>query len=317
MSPALARAGRSTSLVATRFSRPVLAFYYTWYHPSTFCRCTMSDLPPTPYESGAVATIDRQIDEAASAGITGFITSWPGPGNTQNDNLKTLLGRIARYDHRTGTHFVTSIYIESDAVAIEHNLVGSLHYVIAHYTRNPHFFRWHGKPVLFVWDPLGGGRTLGTWAAARRQVDPHHHLIWSAEGTDLALLGVFDGIHLFSAADWGLQNGTAASIDRSFQTQVVAYGRAHRTPKIWAAGVEPGWDDRKVPGRAHPHVVPRRNGTTYRESWLAAMASHPDWITITSFNEWFEGSMIEPSKTGGNRYLRLTRRLAGEWRRKQ
>lgn len=298
----------------SRAARPVLAFYYTWYHPGTFCRCTMSDLPVTPYESGDVATIDRQISQAAHAGITGFIASWPGPGNTQDDNLRTLLQRAAVYQKKTGTHFVSSIYFETDADAIHNNLVGAMRYLISHYTNDPHFFRWQSRPVIFIWDPLGSGRTLATWASVRRQVDPHYHLIWSAEGTDMSLLSVFDGIHLFSAADWGLTDGSIGSVDRSFASRIAAYSAAHRAQRIWAAGVEPGYDDYRVPGRTNPHRIPRKNGATYRLSWSAAIASRPTWITISTFNEWFEGAMIEPSKTYGNLYLNLTKYYARQWR---
>jgi Glycosyl hydrolase family 99 len=296
-------------------TRPVLAFYYTWYHPSTFCSCQMSDLPPVRYESSDDVTINRQISQAAHAGITGFITSWPGPGNTQNVNLGKLLADAAAYQRKTGTHFVSSIYFESDAVAIRHNLVGAMRYAIKHYVNDPHFFRWHGKPVIFFWDPLGNGRTLKTWADVRRRVDPNHRLIWSAEGTDTSVLSVFDGLHIFTAADWGLLDGTIDSVDRSFRARIDAFNAVHHTHRIWAAGVEPGFDDTRVPGRPHPHVVPRNHGATYRKSWLAAMSSNPSWITITSFNEWFEGAMIEPSVRYGSLYLKLTAKYSTQWRR--
>lgn len=298
----------------SRSARPVLAFYYTWYHPSTFCGCAMSDLPVHPYESGDPATIDRQIREAWGAGLTGFITSWPGPGNTQDANLRLLLSRVAAFDRQTGHQFVTSLYFESDADAVRGNLSGAMSYAIHHYTSEPHFFRWHGKPVIFIWHPVGNGRTLATWSRVRRQVDPGHRLIWSAEGTDLGLLRMFDGIHLFSAGDWGLQDGTMAAVDASFRTRVNAYNASARAQKIWAAGVEPGYDDTRVPGRARPHRVPRKGGATYRLSWIAAIASHPDWITVSTFNEWFEGAMIEPGRTYGTTYLRLTRQYADRWR---
>jgi hypothetical protein len=81
--------------------------------------------------------------------------------------------------------------------------------------------------------------------------------------------------------------------------------------------VEPGFDDSRVPGRAHPHRIPRRDGATYSESWQAAMASRPTWITISTFNEWFEGAMIEPSVTYGDLYLRLTKYYIHQWRHRR
>ncbi len=297
------------------FSRPVLAFYYTWYHPDTFCRCQMSDLPVARYDSSDVATIDRQIRQATQAGITGFITSWPGPGNTQDDNLAKLLLRAAVYQQKTGIHFVSSLYLESDADAVRNNLAGALRYAIKHYTADPHFFHWQGKPVIFIWRPIGNGRTLSTWSALRQQVDPGHRLLWLAEGTDTSLLRVFDGLHLFSAAYWGLLDHTIASVDQSFRTRINAYNSAHRTHKIWIAGVQPGYDDTRVPGRVGTYRVPRNSGTTYRLSWQGAISSAPDWISVSTFNEWFEGSMIEPSLRYGSLYLNLTRQFSGQWRR--
>ncbi|MGH3000688.1 MAG: hypothetical protein ACRDNM_15435, partial [Gaiellaceae bacterium] len=39
----------------------------------------------------------------------------------------------------------------------------------------------------------------------------------------------------------------------------------------------------------------RDDGTTYDNLWRAAIRARPDGITITSFNEWGEGTQIEPA----------------------
>ena len=56
----------------------------------------------------------------------------------------------------------------------------------------------------------------------------------------------------------------------------------------------------------------RDGGAFFRETWSAAMATNPDMIMITSFNEWLEGTHIEPSVTYGDFYLNLTRELIGK-----
>ena len=39
----------------------------------------------------------------------------------------------------------------------------------------------------------------------------------------------------------------------------------------------------------------RRDGATYDGMWLSAIASGADVVTITSYNEWHEGTQIEPA----------------------
>lgn len=297
-------------------NRPVLAFYYPWYTPSTWCRCTMSDLPTIQYNSDDISTVDRQINWAAKAGITGFISSWWGKGSMTDNNFVKLLARSGMYEQQTGIHFASTIYFESDSPALQgfNTIVQQLRYVINTYAKSTAFLHWHSKPVIFFWHPLTNSRTLSMWAQVRKQVDPNNSTFWSVEGTDVSVLSVFDGIHLFSAAYWGILHNNIAAVDQGFRARVDAYNRAHHTQKVWAAGVLPGYDDTRVPGRKGTFIVPRNNGATYRASWNGALSSNPDFITITSFNEWFEGAMIEPSVTYGNLYLDITRQFASKWR---
>jgi hypothetical protein len=308
--------GQTASANVTSTQRPVLAFYYSWYSLSTWSSRTMSDLPTTRYNSNDTATINRQLQEAATAGITGFISSWWGAGDQTDQNFAKLLALSTTLENTQHTHFASSIYFESDAPALQgtNRIVSNLRYALSHYGNNTHFFHWQGKPVLFFWDPLGNGRTLAQWAIIRQQVDPKHQTIWSAEGVDTNLLSVFDGIHLFSAAYWGIQHKNINAVDQGFRAKINSYNQAHKTQKIWAAGVLPGYDDTRVPGRKGTYVIPRNNGATYRESWGGAISSSPDWITITTFNEWFEGAMIEPSNHYGDLYLNITRQYTKQWR---
>lgn len=278
----------------------------------------MSDLPTIQYNSNDQATIQRQLTWAVNSGITGFISSWWGAGSTTDQNFARLLAQSAALQSTTGYAFDSTIYFESDAPALSgtSNIVTALRYIISHYSNNANFFHWHGKPVIFFWDPLGNGRTLSTWASIRSQVDPNKTTIWSAEGTDTSLLSVFDGLHLFSGAYWGLLHGDITTVDQGFRTTIDAYNRAHSTQKIWAAGVLPGYNDTRIPGRKGTYIVPRNNGNTYRQSWTGALSSNPDWITITSFNEWFEGSMIEPSITYGDLYLQITQQFVQQWHKR-
>jgi hypothetical protein len=306
-------ASPSHDVRAASGSLPVLAFYYTWYSKATWCLCKMTDLPPVSYDSAATGTIDRQISQAANAGINGFITSWWGQGDSTDVNFAALQSRAAMRSAAGRSRFTSTIYFEPDSPKLrtQAEIIQGLRYVMRTYAQSPFFFRLHGKPVIFIWDALGNGRALTEWSAIRAAVDPGHRTLWSADGTNPSLLTVFDGMHLFAAADWAVADGTIGATDTGFRQDVDAFNVAHHTQRFWAAGVSPGWNDTRVPGRAHPHITPRRDGATYRASWAGAKASRPDLITITSWNEWFEGSNIEPSTHFGKLYLHLTRGETG------
>src|SRR5579884_2389220 len=120
-------------------NRPVLAFYYMWYKPSTWCSCHMSDLPTVRYDSADDATIERQVTWAANAGITGFISSWWGAGSTTDTSFAKMLAYAAALQKSSGYHFDSTVYFESDAPVFnsESKIISALRYLLARYTNNP------------------------------------------------------------------------------------------------------------------------------------------------------------------------------------
>jgi hypothetical protein len=280
----------------------VLAFYYMWYSPADFAKDQMSDQPVTPYDSTDPFVIERQVLEAKDAGIDAFITSWTGIATPTDANFEKLL-EIAE-----ARNFKATIYFETDSVIRNGDAAEQLTYTLNKYANHPAFLKWNGgKPVIFFWWPEALG-DIPAWQELRQKVDPEREQIWSVDTIDKAYLDVFDGIHLFSGGKWRADTDVA-KVNAQWRADIDAYNNVHGTNRIWAAGVIPGWDEsRVIPQREGAKVFPRRDGALYEETWQAAISSRPEWVTITSFNEWFEGTQIEPSVTYGTRYLDLTRR---------
>jgi len=61
-----------------------------------------------------------------------------------------------------------------------------------------------------------------------------------------------------------------------------------------AATVSPGYDDSLLQ-RETTSVVSRLKGGLYEAQWQAAVAAQPDWILVTSWNEFWENTHIEPA----------------------
>ncbi|MBW7886721.1 MAG: SH3 domain-containing protein, partial [Caldilineaceae bacterium] len=151
------------------------------------------------------------------------------------------------------------------------------------------------------WRPALYG--VGTWSAIRGQVDPAYNSLWVSEGVDTSLLAVFDGHYLYSNT-WNPPADLQAT-QQKFAGLVEAARHATGAGKLWVATVMPGYNDVKIrPG--YGFATDREGGAYYARSWQAAITSHPNWIVITSFNEWPEGTYIEPSQAYGDLYLGLT-----------
>jgi len=285
--------------------RLVLAFYYAWYDQKTWTSGKVPDVPSQPYASANREAITRQVNQARGAGIDAFVVNWWGKGNQTEKNLKTMLDVAAEKGFRVAVDFD----INSPFMAGTGSYADNLRHLHNVHMAHSAYLRYEGRPVVFFYNV--SRLPVSTWRSLRDQADPDRRAIWIAEGTDLAYQSVFDGHHLYSIT-WPNRIPPARTL-ASWGDRVRKYNRQQGTAKLWVATVMPGYDDRKVrPGSGFARA--RDGGDYYRQCWQAAIASRPNWIVINSFNEWPEGTYIEPSRAYGNLYLDLTREWSGRFK---
>lgn len=297
-----------------RFPRQVLAFYYPWYAtPSVSGRWAHWQGPhdeaprqsptldhPTLglYDSHNPAVIATHVTQAKAAGITALIVSWWGIGSFEDQALPAILQAAGR----AGLHVTVYLEQQKDGAA---GAARDIAYLTRSYGTHPAWLQVRARPVLFLY--LQALRDLP--AADWRKAAGRAFLVGDVsprETTQFATWAPFmDGIHVYVLAPYvkGMTpEQMTAWADRTYPAWRRLVG-----DRLFCATVIPGFDDTLVPGRPAPRpTVDRHDGATYRALWDAAIRHDADWVLITSFNEWHEGSEIEPSREYRDRYLTLT-----------
>lgn len=328
-----------------KVSKMVLAFYYCWYgspdgpsgrwyhwnhwvmdmrtgrivkwhSPDRFVKDSRRDIGAIhypllgPYDSNSPQTIRRHLDWAREAGIDGFICSWWGQGSFSDIALGKILSTAEEYN----SSLKFTIYYESAGLAVKRSYMDvaeDLKYILDKYAKSKVFLKVDGSPVLFIYDV--GVRPISFWKNVIRALnDKGYNPVLIADTNDVSYAEVFDGIHIYNPLGLLLKNRGGKSLSSLYSEMSK---NARRLNKIFAATVLPGYDDTAVrdPGK----VLDRENGWIYNVTWNIALSANPDMIVICSWNEWHEGSEIEPSVEYGFQYINLTRHWVEKYKNKR
>jgi hypothetical protein len=306
----------------------VLANYFPWYDEGTWATgCTSAGDTPRDgvYNSDDDGVIQRHIAQAQAAGLDGFTVHFYAPGNRTDRNFRKVLD-YSGSSFRSTITFLTHILPGQTLGSVQ----DSLAYVRDNYSGRASYLRYNSKPVILFADmgriPDEAGipanndaLAIEHWRAARNVVDASHNMIWIAEGLNRAYLDVFDGLYIYK-----IDHACCPNAFRSAPTWAGWVRSAEQSsgqPKYWVGTVMPGWNDLNSanPGcedlrvSSEPFARDRASGAYYAATWNAVLPTRPDMILLHSFNEWIEGSYVEPSAQYGDQYLGLTAQWAAQF----
>jgi glycoprotein endo-alpha-1,2-mannosidase len=266
--PAAASAGRETA-----------AFYYPWYgthardgayhHWGQNGRAAPFEIASNffpargAYSSGDPSILDAQMREIAAAGVRTVVTSWWGWGSLEDHRLPAVLAAANRRGVSVAVHLEP----------YEGRTLATIEQDVAH-------LKTLGIRDVYIYRP--GDIPAEGWATLRPSL-ADVRMFAQTNLVGFAATGRFDGVYSYDIL----------LFDGDFFARYCA--QARRAHLLCAPSVGPGYIASRATGDTR--VKPRRRGTTYDSMWRAALAARPDMVTITSYNEWNEGTQIEPASS--------------------
>jgi len=219
------------------------------------------------------------------------VSSWWGPTSFEDHSLQVLLAVAAQ------EQFKISIILENPFTAQE--LTDDIHTLLAMRATSPAWLRVNGRPVLFVYARIMNRFTPDDF----RRAFAGTGAFTIADTQDSAQAAPFDGVFSY---------GPVQDLDGYLGAEATQAAAQHAAGRIYVGAAVPGYDDRVIrqPGR----LLPRDSGAVLRRMFSAAAGAGADWVSVTSWNEWHEGTEIEPSLEYADSYLTLTRALGDSWR---
>ncbi|KRZ36262.1 Glycoprotein endo-alpha-1,2-mannosidase-like protein [Trichinella pseudospiralis] len=277
------------------------------------------------YSSRDPEILAQHMQWIRDAGIGVVVVGWYPPdasddeGHPWDDAIPSLLLEAYRWELKVC--FLIEPYKGRNGETIRTDI----EYILQNYGSHEAFYKITtngiSKPVFYVYDSYLVSNS--DWQALLlkdgkntiRNTDLDTLLVKRTD-TDAILTTGFDGFFTYFAST-GFTDGSKTSN----WPDLVLF--ATRNGLLTSLSVGPGYVDERIRPWNGENTRPRGNGSYYEKMWKAAVDCKPTFVSITSFNEWHEGTQIEPAVPYKNEnyeylnylpmeedfYLKLTKRF--------
>ena len=243
------------------------------------------------YSSNDTNIVQKHMEMIAQAGIGVVTLSWWGENSFEDKNVKMIM------DIADSKKIKINFHLEPTSDRTSEKVVEMIQYIIDNYEQHNAFYKFKDKPLFYIYDsyhikksdwtsilaPEGNSTIRGT------DLDSYIIGLWVHEDEGGFFIdGGFDGIYTYFAS-----NGFTFGSDTKNWKYLSRW--ASKNKKIFIPCVGPGYSDSRIRPWNIENYKNRDGGKYYDKMFEAAITSSTDIIGITSFNEWHEGTQIEPA----------------------
>lgn len=258
------------------------------------------------YSSSDPDIIDQHMKMFVQARIGVLcLTYWNYKTATEKSRITAIMDAAYKYNIKVCFH------IEPFSGRSPSTIRDCLTYIRTNFSSHKAYYTMNGKPVFFVYDSYlikaSDWATLlkenGSISIRGTANDAIMIALWlNDRETEASFIttGGFDGFYTYFGAI-GFTYGSTPT------NWVTMKKWADDNGKIFIPSVAPGYEDTRVRPSNGGNSRDRNNGQYYDNMYQKALDIKPKYISVTSFNEWHEGTQIEPAKpfTSGTNFVYL------------
>ncbi len=246
------------------------------------------------YSSNDTTVIRAHLEMMVQAETGILVASWWGPDSFEDRGLPALLDGAAQHGIQVAFHLEPFPGRDADSTR------EALDYLVSRYGAHPACYRpaqLGGRPVVYIYDSYltpatDWARLLqpdGEITIRNTELDAVMIGLWvSKDEGDFFVDGGFDGYYTYFGSDGFTWGSTSAN-----WSKLAEFAAEHAL--LFVPCVGPGYSDTRIRPWNATTTRDRQEGRYYDQMFAAAVDCAPRWIGITSFNEWHEGTQIEPA----------------------
>lgn len=288
------------------------------------------------YSSSDDGTIREHMRQIRTSGAGVVVVSWYPRDKADQQGIP--VDRLVRRLLNIADEFKlkVTLHIEPYKGRNEQTVRDDAVYIHKRYAKHPAFYKYKTKenqylPLLYVYDsyhtnPHEWANLLKRDGKYTIRNTPYDcvmiALMVEFNHRDYIDIGGFDGFYTYFAVD-GFTYGSRLSAWPKLKSFAV------QTDSIFIPSVGPGYIDTSIRPWNSANTRQRENGKYYEKSFKAALSVQPPIISVTSFNEWHEGTQIEKAipksgngfrykdylPNGSDYYLKLTRTFVRQFQK--
>lgn len=254
-----------------------------------------------PYSSKDPLIVKKHMKMIADSNIGVLSLSWYPPGQADEHGPQSDRIVPALLEEALTFGLKICLHIEPYEGRNVTNLRKHLHYVLETYGSHPAYYKIsrgsRSLPLFYIYDSYR--ITTSEW---QRLLTVNGDLSVRNTMLDAMFIGLlveykhrfdikkagFDGFYTYFASN-GFSYGSSWKNWKSLASY------AFKNSLIFIPSVGPGYMDTRVRAWNGKNTQPRRNGVYYETAWRMALSSPAKLVSVTSFNEWHEGTQIEPA----------------------